>query len=75
MHAIDGRRIGKRSWAACYDNNVAYFRKNRINKSLILHEFYHHLVYAKKWEIGKMEEEKEANSYAKELLHQVCFYG
>jgi hypothetical protein len=65
---IDGRRIGKRSWAACYDINIAYFRKKKISKSLVLHEFYHHLLNAKNWKIVKSEEEKEANGYARSIL-------
>jgi hypothetical protein len=62
---VDGRSIGKKSWDACYDNCIAYFRKKKINKSLVLHEFYHHLVYIKKLKIAQSKEEREANEYVK----------
>jgi hypothetical protein len=62
---IDGRRVGKKSWDACYYDNVGYFRRNKINKNLFLHEFYHHLVCAKKLDISETKEEREANTFEK----------
>ena len=60
---IDGRKAGRRNHACYYyDDHSAYFRKERIEKRLVLHEFYHHLIYAKKLKVRG--EEKEADKFA-----------
>lgn len=65
---VDGRKVGKKSWDACYENNVGYFKINSINKNLVLHEFYHHMVHTEGWEMSVTKEEKEADDYAKRIL-------
>lgn len=65
---LDSRKVGKNS-VACYSENKAYFKKVGLNKRIVLHEFYHHLIDCEKIEIQLRQEEKEANYFAKEFLH------
>jgi len=68
---FDGKRVGKRKsnrWVACYFKNKAFFTKEGLSKRILLHEFYHHLVSAKEYELKQRIEEKEANAYAKLFL-------
>jgi hypothetical protein len=68
---LDGKRVGKRKsnrWVACYLENKAFFTKEGLSKRILLHEFYHHLVSAKGYELTKRIEEKEANAYVKLFL-------
>ena len=44
---VDGRRVGKNN-LACYVKNSSYFRRKGLKKKIVLHEFYHHLVFNKK---------------------------
>jgi hypothetical protein len=64
---VDGRRDGSGN-RACYFENRAYFTKRGLRKRTILHEFYHHLVDGKGWDLSSRKEEKDANRYAKEFL-------
>jgi hypothetical protein len=64
---LNGRKVGK-SYVAYYFQNRAYFTKRGLNRRTVLHELYHHLVYAKKLDIENRIEEKEANSYSKGFL-------
>ncbi len=41
---VDGRRVGNSDDAVYYDY-VAYFKKRKLNKRNVLHEFYHHLAF------------------------------
>jgi hypothetical protein len=66
---LNGRKVGNGDDAA-YIENKAYFSKKGLNKSTILHELYHHLIEAKGIEMPLRKEEKEANNYAKEFLHE-----
>jgi hypothetical protein len=65
---LDGKKVGKKSWKACYDNGKAYFKKEELNKRTVLHEFYHHTVAVYPLEMNLSEEEKEANRFAREVL-------
>jgi hypothetical protein len=64
---LDGRRAGRGN-RGCYFDNKAYFTKKGLTKRIVLHEFYHHLVDDKKWDLPSIMEEKNANRYARELL-------
>ena len=61
---VDGRRAGRGN-RACYFENKAYFTKRGLSKRFVLHEFYHHLIYVKGWEMPSPEEERDANSYVR----------
>jgi hypothetical protein len=68
---LNGRVVGKKksnSWIACYDGNKAYFTKEGLNKRVILHELYHHLVDCGGLELLLSNEEKEANAFARHFL-------
>jgi hypothetical protein len=64
---VDGRRAGRRN-RACYFENRAFFTKKGLNKRFVLHEFYHHLVDTKGWELPSGIEEKDACNYEREFL-------
>jgi len=64
---LDGRRAGKGN-RACYFENRAYFTRRGLNKRFVLHEFYHHLVCVKDWDMQSAGEEKYARNYAREFL-------
>ncbi|MEM2972042.1 MAG: hypothetical protein QW270_06435 [Candidatus Bathyarchaeia archaeon] len=65
---LDGKRVGRKSYLACYDKGKAYFRKTGLNKRTVLHEFYHHIVAMYPLEMLRSEEEKDANRFAREVL-------
>ena len=67
---VDGRKVGN-SDDACYYDYVAYFKKRGLNKQNVLHEFFHHLAYLNELDLTESKEEREANRYAKILLH-IC---
>lgn len=46
----------------------SYFTQRGLNKRFVLHEFYHHLVYAKDLDMQSAVEEKDARNYAREFL-------
>jgi hypothetical protein len=54
---------------AVYFQNRAYFTKRGLNKQTIIHELYHHLVYADGLELSQRTEEKAASSYARDFLN------
>jgi hypothetical protein len=60
---LNGKRVGK-SCLAWYLENQACFKKEGLNRPIVLHELYHHLVEMKKIEMPLRIEEKEANYYA-----------
>lgn len=63
---LNGRRVGN-GFDAIYDKNVSYFKKSGLNKSNVLHEFFHHLVYVKKLEMTHSREEREANRFVRDI--------
>jgi len=65
---LDGKKVGKKSWKAVYDDGKAYFKKEGLNKRTALHELYHHIVAVYPLKIDLAEEEKEANKFAREVL-------
>jgi len=67
MIVLDGRKVGNGD-DACYDERVAYFTKRGLNKFNIVHELYHHLVYAKDLDMAIRKEEKEADQFARKIL-------
>jgi hypothetical protein len=64
---LDGKRVRK-EWFAWYGENHACFKKEGLNKRVILHELYHHLMDSKGIELAMRNEEKEANNYAEFFL-------
>lgn len=69
---VDGRKVNRR-WAAQYYQNKAYVSKRGLNKRYVLHEFYHHLVDVKGWDLPSRIEEKDANHYAREFHKRRCY--
>ena len=67
---VDGRKVGNSDDAVYYDY-VAYFKKIRLNKRNVLHEFFHHLAFVYDLDLSDSREEREANRYAKILLYSV----
>ena len=66
---LDGKRVGKGN-SGFYLKNRAYFTKSGLTKRIILHELYHHLAEKNGLEMSIREEEKEANSYARNFLRK-----
>jgi hypothetical protein len=71
---LDGKRVGK-DCIGCYVKNRAYFTKEGMNKRIVLHELYHHLVESNGLELSDRAEEKEANHYAKSFLKKINSIG
>jgi hypothetical protein len=67
---LNGRKVGNGN-IAIYFRNKAYFTKRGLKKRTVLHELYHHLVYAKElgFDLSSQIEENEAKAYAREFLH------
>ena len=65
---VDGRRVGN-SDDACYYDYVAYFKKRRLNKRNVLHEFFHHIAFVYDMDLSDSREEIEANRYARIVLN------
>jgi hypothetical protein len=65
---LNGRKVGSKC-IAYYLNNRAYFKKIGLKKRVVLHEFYHHLIFSINLELTLRAEEKEANYYAKHFLN------
>jgi hypothetical protein len=61
---LNGRRVGNGDTAVHFENK-AYFTKKGLNKRTVLHELYHHLVYVNELEMSERQEERDANSYAR----------
>jgi len=63
---VDGRRVGNGD-EACYvcETRTAYFKRKAVDRSNVLHEFYHHLAYVRKLKLSRNKEEREAQRYAK----------
>jgi hypothetical protein len=61
---VNGRRVGKGDFA-CYEENKAYFSKKGLTKRTILHELFHHFVFAYGLDMSETKEDREANRYAK----------
>jgi len=59
--AVDGRSVGN-SDEPCYEyeTRTAYFRKKAMDRSNVLHEFYHHLACIKEWEAGRKKRGKRS---------------
>ena len=54
---LNGRKVGNGD-EACYEDYVAYFTKKGLDKSNVLHELYHHLVYVKGLDVPEKREER-----------------
>ena len=65
---LDGRRVGN-SDEACYvyETRTAYFKRKGLDRSNVLHEFYHHIANVKGWVTSERREEREASEYAKRI--------
>jgi hypothetical protein len=63
---LNGKKVGNGN-SASYFRNRAYFTKKGLAKRTVLHELYHHLVYANHLEMPYRKEEKAADSYAKDF--------
>ena len=63
---VDGRKVGNRD-DACYYDYVAYFKKRRLSKRNVLHEYFHHLVHVYDLDLSDSREEREANRYSRML--------
>ena len=64
---VNGRKVGNTD-DACYYDYVAYFKKRKLNKRNVLHEFYHHLAFVYSLDLSDSREEREANRYSKIVL-------
>ena len=65
---LNGRKVGNGD-IAVYFQNRAYFTKRGLTKRTVLHELYHHLVYANGLEITGTIEERAADSYARDFIN------
>lgn len=69
---VDGRRVMRtkthKTYLAHYCINKAYFTKRGLTKRLVLHELYHHIIYAYGLDMLLSEEERGANRFAREFL-------
>jgi hypothetical protein len=63
---LNGKRVGCGD-IAVYSKNRAFFTKRGLRRRIVLHELYHHLVYAKGLNISQRIEEKCANSFTREF--------
>jgi hypothetical protein len=71
---LNGRMVGKKKsnrWIACYNQNKAYFTKEGLERRIVLHEVYHHLVYSKGLEIASILEEREKQTIMPEPSYEV----
>lgn len=68
---LNGRKVG-RSCIAYYLEERAYFKKEGLNKRVVLHELYHHLVDCNDLELRLRAEEREANQYARSFFPKFC---
>ena len=64
---LNGRKVGNGDVAA-YFQNRAYFTKKGLKKRTLLHEFYHHILSSKGYELRERIEEMKANAYANRFL-------
>ena len=64
---VDGRKVGNSDYA-CYCDYIAYFKKRRLNKRNVLHEFYHHLAFVYDLDLSDSREERDANLYTRIVL-------
>ena len=64
---VDGRKVGN-SDDACYYDYIAYFKKRRLNKRNVLHEYFHHLAFVYDLDLSDSREEREANLYVRIVL-------
>ncbi len=64
---LNGRKVGNGD-EACYEDYVAYFTKKGLNKSNVLHELYHHLVYVEGLDVPEKREEKDAERFSRGFL-------
>jgi hypothetical protein len=66
---LDGRRV-PRKCCGIYFENKAYFKREGLNRRIVLHETYHHLAEAKGLGMTIRKEEKEANNFARNFLRE-----
>jgi hypothetical protein len=64
---LNGKKVGK-NCLGVYVENRAFIKREGLNRKVVLHELYHHLVEVKKLEIPLRIEEKEADNYARCFL-------
>jgi hypothetical protein len=68
---VDGRRISKKkSWQAEYCRGKGYFKKRRLNRRLVLHELYHHVVECMELDMTRTQEESLANEFARKVARR-----
>ncbi|MGA3192163.1 MAG: hypothetical protein ABSD73_06575 [Candidatus Bathyarchaeia archaeon] len=68
---LEGRKVGNGD-VAVYFQNRAWFTKRGLNRRIVLHELYHHLIYVNGTDMPQRMEEKSADGYARDFLNQ-CF--
>ena len=64
---LNGRKVGN-NYLGCYLENKAYFKTEGLNKRIVLHEFYHHLIVSNELELILKTEEREADCFAKSFV-------
>jgi hypothetical protein len=64
---LNGRKVGNHC-VAYYFQNRAYFTRRGLTKRTVLHELYHHLIYANDLDMTGTREERAANSYSKAFM-------
>jgi len=65
---LNDRKFGRgksKKWLAYYSENEAYFKRKGLNRRIVLHELFHHLIDEKGIDLPLGTEEKQANNYAK----------
>jgi hypothetical protein len=63
---LNGRKVPKHCLAYYFENKV-FFTKKGLNKKILLHELYHHLIENEGLEMQLKTEEKEAEYFAREF--------
>lgn len=66
---LDGRKVSSHR-VAYYLQNRAYFTKRGLTKRTVLHELYHHLVYANHLDMKETKEERAADRYSKTFIRR-----
>ncbi len=64
---VDGRKVGNSDDAVYYDY-IAYFKKRKLNKRNVLHEFFHHLAFVYDLDLSDSGEEREASKFSKYII-------
>lgn len=71
---VDGRKVlttkAHKKYAAHYYKNKAYFVRRFLNKRIVLHELYHHLIDGKGITMPLRQEEKNAERFARAIMRK-----